>query len=286
MKLQRINFLLLSLILTLSAPFLIGCNEPEIHSEWRNGEITVDGRDIEWREYTQHYDKDTRSLISMVNDEDYLYICLSSRQPETQQQVLVAGLTAWFEQKAGKKKRFGVHFPVGVMREKRMSLLRPGSGKGPDPLRQLLEKSQTEIQLLGPGENEQITMAASHIRRFDIDVRIGESDGNLVYELKVPIAKNEETKYAVLAHLKEGVRTGFETENMEKEGTPSGKGKGPPGGMSGGPPGGMRGGPSGGMSGGPGEMGGRHDGQMPEPFELWTKVKLASNPSETRDKEL
>ena len=131
----------------------------------------------------------------------------------------------------------------------------------------LLEKSQTEIQLLGPGENEQITMAAANIRRFDIDVKVDEAEGNLVYELKVPITQNEETPYAILSHLKEGIRIGFETGNTEEERAPSGK----------------DGGPRGGIGGWPGKMGKRRGGKMPEPFELWTKVKLASKPLDTKD---
>ena len=252
----------------------MGCNDPELSSKWCDRGIIVDGIDTEWQDWVPYYDKETRVLIGMYNDEDYLYIRLSSRHHEIQRQVLVAGLTVWFEQKANNKRTFGVHFPVGILPEKRMSMFRDSSGKDADLLRQLLEMSQTEIQLLGPGENEQITMAASNIGRFDIDVKVDNAEGNLVYELKVPLTQNEQTPYAVLTDRADRIHIGFETGKIELEKMAEDprqrdtmdRGRG------------RMGRRSGGMGGGRGGMNREQSGgrQICEPLELWTNVNLAS----------
>lgn len=274
MKTNRMNFLFLVIILLFFVSLFVGCNDPELSSKWCDRGIIVDGIDTEWQDCVPYYDKETRVLIGMYNDEDYLYIRLSSRHHEIQRQVLVAGLTVWFEQKANNKRTFGVHFPVGILPEKRMSMFRDSSGKDADLLRQLLEMPQKEIQLLGPGENEQITMAASNIRRFDINVKVDEAEGNLVYELKVPLTQNEQTPYAVLTDKADRIRIGFETGKIELEKMDKNHGqrhtmdKGR-GGM------GRR---SGGMGRGRGGMNREQSGgrQVCKPLELWINVNLAS----------
>jgi len=164
-------------------------------------------------------------------------------------------LTVWFDPKVGKKKIFGIHFPLG-MQDRRGSLMHSGSGERPDQHDKMLEATQLELELLGPGEDECSTMFMDEVQKLGINVNVGNSQGILVYEVKVPLTQNEQRPYAIGTHTAGRIGVGFETAKMDEK----------------------KMGRRGQMGGGPGGMGGRPGGQRPEPFELWTKVQLASRP--------
>ena len=252
-----------------------------IRSSWRDREIYVDGKDPEWKGCPKYYDEDTMTSVSLLNDENHLFIRVTTENQEIQRQILIQGLTVWFEQKGEKKRKMGVHFPVGIPREKRMQMFRDASKDQQDPFRGLLEKGQREIQLLGPGEYEQKTMPVSEIRNYDMDVKINKTERDLVYELKIPITKTEENRHAFLHPGKESFRLGFQVGDREKEivrfmgsqtpdggGNPdSSVGKGQRGEGGKGKPGSMRGGSA-------------KSGKV-QPLELWLKVTLADNSRKT-----
>ncbi len=252
-----------------------------IRSSWRDREIYVDGIDPEWKGCPKYYDEDTMTSVSLLNDENHLFIRVTTQNQEIQRQILIQGLTVWFEQKGEKKRKMGVHFPVGIPREKRMQMFRDASKDQQDPFRGLLEKGQREIQLLGPGEYEQKTMPVSEIRNYDMDVKINKTERDLVYELKIPITKTEENRHAFLHPGKESFRLGFQVGDREKEivglmghQTPLGEGN---------PDSGELKGPRGkGGKGKPGDMGKeRPKGGKVQPLELWLKVTLADNSRKT-----
>ena len=281
MKSKGIRFLILSLTIILVV-LISGCNDPEMDSRWRDREITVDGDDTEWGNYIQHYDEETRIVFCMFNDDSDLYIKLSSPNRMMQNQILVLGLTVWFDPEGGKDKKFGIHFPIG-MQGASMKMMgsreKPAGTEDTDQVQKKFEASQQEIELIGPGKNERYTMPVDEAALAGIHVRIGKSRGSIIYELKVPLAFSDEHPYAIGNGTNNKIGVGFETGKMNKEMMAERRSK--PGGGTGGRDGG-RGGISGGMGrmggrmGGRGGMPGRERGMMPEPLELWTKVTLAS----------
>jgi hypothetical protein len=137
---------------------------------------------------------------------------------------------------------------------------------------------KTEIQLLGPGESEQKTMPIAEIHKYDVDVKVNETERGLVYELKVPITKRKEARYALLRPGKEGFRLGLQTGDMGEEGSkPGSMGQRTPDGREG-TEGGMRqprgggGGKPGGGPGGPGAGGKKDERRQAASLNLWLKV--------------
>lgn len=285
MNSKGFRFPILSLTVVL-AVLIAGCNDPEIDSRWRDREITVDGDDSEWGNYIQHYDEETRIVFCMFNDDSDLYIKLSSPNRTIQSQIIGLGLTVWFDPEGGNDKKFGIHFPIG-MQGASMKMMgrreKPAGAEDTDQIQKKLEAAQQEIELIGPGINERYTMPVEDAALAGIYVRIGKPRGNIIYELKVPLAFSDDHPYAIGTTADKKIGVGFETGKMNKEmmaerRSKSGGGKGGRDGGRGGISGGM-GGRMGGRTGGRGGMPGRERGLMPEPLDLWTKVTLASGPN-------
>lgn len=280
-KLRKILFLLLILSTNV---LLAACQEEDIKtvSSQRDREIRIDGKDPEWQGVSQCYDENSRTVVSFLHDENYLFMRLASNDRKIQRQILVQGLTIWFEQPDMGNRKTGVHFPVGLPREKRMSILRRPSGeekesKG-DPGNGdagLFEKCLVEIQLWGPGEYEQKTMPSKEMGKYGVAIKIGKTENNLIYELQLPFTQGHVSRFGLLKPGKEGIRVGFHTGDGEKDKgrsmgsqTPNveGRSKGRRGGGTGG---GMRGGSG-------GRKGGKSEGpQRIEPLELWVMLTLA-----------
>lgn len=280
LKLDTVIFILLILSTTM---FLTACEEEDVKtlSSQRDREILIDGKDPEWQGVMQYYDEKSRTVVSFLYDEKYLFMRLASNDRNIQRQILVQGLTVWFEQPHEGNRKTGVHFPVGLPREKRMSMFQrpPEEEKKTDkePKNRddgLLEKGLVEIQLWGPGEYEQKTMPIKEMEKFDVAVKIGKTEKNLIYELKLPFTQSDMSRFGLLKPGKKGIRVGFQTgDGEEKKGrsmdTQSPSGEERSGGRGGR---GMGGGKRGGA---PDRKGGEPEGRRIEPLELWMTLTFA-----------
>lgn len=242
------------LIFLLAAISLTGCNEVELQSQ-RTEPITLDDRDADWPENPQYFDEDSKTQVSVMNDDDNLYIRLISRNQTTMMMFLRAGFTVWIDNAGGTGKNFGLLFP----------LTREGQMRGSVPdhtprngMEEMVADSRYNLAILNGPEETRQTMPTSKAAEIGIYVRLGMQQGYLVYELKVPLTGIENNKI---------VGVGFETEKIER---PSGKGS------SGGGRGGMGGGGGGKKMGG---KGGAQVGGSPKPIEIWVKVHMAEKAS-------
>ncbi len=258
-------------ILILFLFLLVGCSNSklELNSNWRDREITVDGKNTEWRGAMLFFEEDNIS-VGLFNDENYLYICMIAEDQFVRIQMMRQGFTLWFDPDGGKEKTFGIKYPLGMqasgrgMRRDEQNLERP---------LQALRRPIIELGILGPGKDELKKMPIEEAKGIDIIVEF--SSGMLVYELKVPLIQSEQHPYAIGAEAGSSLGIGLEMSKMER----SNKRRGMSGGRGrGGSMGGMRGGAGGrGMSRG----GGRS--QMPKPLKIWAVVQLASNNSATQE---
>jgi len=253
-------------------------------------EIQIDGNDGEWRNVSQFYDEKSRTVVSFLHDEHYLFMRLASNDPHIQRQILVLGLTIWFEQPDEDHRKTGVHFPVGLAREERTAMFnRPplenkDSTKGsPDRKGRLFENTLKEIQLWGPREYEQKSMPLNETGKYDIAVSVGKTDRNLIYELKVPFVQNDLTRFGLVNPGKKPIRVGFQTGDGEKTEKRKMGNQTPDGGFSsedrmGRGKGGGRGGGMGGGRGGnaDGRKGRETQGQSIEPLALWITLSLTN----------
>ncbi len=252
----------------------------DVESTWRAGNtIVIDGVNEEWEGRLTPI-KDVPASIGFFNDSDNLYFCLTSSDPALREQIKRRGLIVWIDPKGGKKKDFGVEFPVGLQG---MTMVeRTGETGEPSVSNKPLEADQERIVILGPGKNDRENLRLDEAH--GIQAKIGESSGVMVYELEVPLRKTEEDSYAPGAAPGTMVGIGLETPEFQPEqgrswsGGEGGGGHHGPGG-GGGWGGGMGGhggyGGRGGMGGGGEHGGGRGGFERPKQIKAWTTVQLA-----------
>lgn len=276
---ESLNFLFLSFIILFSAILIVGCGMDEVESTWRDRAVTIDGIDngIEW-ENSIYYFGEQKVAIGILNDESDLYIRLSSRDRNMQRQIIALGFTVWLDAKGGKKKTLGIHFPIG-MQSSGIQVMR-GVGRierneDTDQLQKMLEESQKEIEVFGPGKKESCTLFVADAKELGINSKINFSKGNLVYELQIPLVRSESKPFGIGSEMSQTIGIGLETGKINVEQMRNQMG-GRGGGMGG--IGGRGGGGSGGMRGGRGRTGRRGGRQMTESIELWLKTELASDP--------
>jgi hypothetical protein len=132
------------------------------------------------------------------------------------------------------------------------------------------------IDILGPGKDDARSLTADHASGVEAALRV--SEGEVFYELKVPLATSADHPYAINTSPGKTIGIGFETPKMEESSAEAphsgGGGYGRGGGMGG--HGGMHGGGGGGMHGG-GYQGGGY--QPPKPLKVWGTVSLSGSPA-------
>ncbi|AGF77350.1 hypothetical protein UWK_00772 [Desulfocapsa sulfexigens DSM 10523] len=243
---------LLTLLIPLVTISLVGCNEVELQSQWTEP-ISLNGRDAAWPENPQYFDENSRVRVSMMNDEDSLYIRLLSRNQVTNMMLLRTGFTVWLDDTGENRKTFGLQFPLA-----RQNLIpgRMSDHKTRNGMEEMLEDTQYSLAILSGVEETRQTLPTNKAEEMGIYVRLGMQQGYLVYELKVPLTYSKKNNT---------IGVGLETGKPEK---PSGKVS------SGGGRGGRGGGGGGKKMGG---KGGAQGGGSHEPIEIWAKVYLAKN---------
>jgi hypothetical protein len=224
-KAPRLNPFILVICLLAVCLLLPACQEEDgkAKSSPRDREIQIDGKESEWQDIPQFYDEDSRTVVSFLHDEHYLFMRLASNNRHIQRQILVLGLTVWFEQPDDGNRKTGVHFPVGLPREGRTAMLHRKLPENKDltkgsPHRndKLFEDAFKEIQLWGPREYEQKTMPLEETGKYDVAVSISNTERNLIYELKVPFVQNGPTHFGLVNPGKNPIRVGFQTGDAEK----------------------------------------------------------------------
>jgi len=284
------------------AVVLFGCAEPDLESNWLDREITIDGKNPEWAGAEAYYSEEQGIKIGFFNDEHDLYVYLAMWHRQDRMQVLMNGLTVWFDEAGGRGKTFGIEYPLQrrmeasefPMRERGFRGGAPGArgeahgfpdslgtqGNDPKMLADMLVGARSILEILCPAEGAPRSVSLPDSSGLGVAAMIGIVNRTLIYELKVPLQRTGESSCAIDAKPGQRIGIGFivgkrERRNVERpEGGSPGEMGGQPGGM-GGPSGGMGGFPGGGM-GGPGGMRG---GAVAEPLELWTKVRLAVKPA-------
>jgi hypothetical protein len=264
---------------------LSGCAQPmRLSSRWRNIDIEIGDVGSDWGRAAMYVPK-AKIAVTMINDSEFLYIRLSSRDREMQAQVMTMGLTLWFDAGGGKNKITGVHFPLG-MQSRHKPPVYEGIGRGPKGMNMedALRGVMNELEIIGPGKDENRTMSQSVAASHGLDVSLGMLHGNMIYEMKIPLALNDKHQIAVglnqnSADTTRKIGIGFETPEFDMSGfkkRPGSEGE-PPDGME---PDEGSGVPSGGMEGI--HRGGPPGGAKTARLDIWTVVKLATLPPESR----
>jgi len=158
-----------------------GCGSVSVDGVWRDRQVVVDGQNDEWQDI-KTYVMNKKVAVSVMNDSEYLYFHLVCWDRDMFS-VMREGFTLWFSQ--GKEKT-GVRYPAGP---NRMALL---DMKGTDSLNE------------PAGFFEDKGFAAS----------AGEYKNNWVYELKVPLIKNDKYPYSLQLDWKKPVNILIEASDF------------------------------------------------------------------------
>ncbi|UCG53017.1 MAG: hypothetical protein JSW58_05535 [Candidatus Latescibacterota bacterium] len=265
----------------------VGCGRDlSLDSCWRATDVTIDGDNNEWGECVT-YIEDKDLAVGVMNDDEFVYVLLTTADREVQRQVTLSGLTVWLDVANDKKKDFGIRFPLGVRGGDPPERIREMTER-PDPaemLKRLEERiaSMKEFEVIGPHAGNLRLMDMSETNT--IAVALSQIKGTFVYELKMPLRR--ETDYLYGLGVDPGVTIGiglespeFKVGNLRERMGGEMRGGGPLGGVPGGGGGGRRGG-------GPPGMGGMRPGggavDRPDPFDVWATVQLATGSDITSD---
>ena len=280
MKLVQLGYLMLCLFCFIGNSTVLA--KYEISSVLKDNDkvIKIDGESSDWANVLGHVD-DQDISVGLMNDTENLYLCLVFADQSQQRHIMRRGITVWLDNSGGKKKNFGIRFPLGMklagmpMPDQDAEKQNPEAKKSDEQTRQQMEQrmleTQTELEILGPEEGDVRRVSISEAD--GIEMKMSMQGALLVYELQVPMAK-------IGAVKKNKIGLGLETAKMDLNRTRPEFGGRPGGGMSGGRPEG--GPPNGGPPGGGrrGGLGGPPGGERPrtvQPIKIWISAELATS---------
>lgn len=199
----------------LAAVGVVYASVPERASTWRDRDIKVDGSDEEWRGEELPV-KGEHFSLGVMNDEDWLYLCLPTKDAGTRTTIGLMGIVVWLDRQSGKKQTFGIHFPVpnppgarGAHRPPRPSG-GEGEGRGRPPEGEPQEVAgQHEIGILGPGKNDARLVPIE--QAGGIAARVGVHADLMVYEIRIPLHRTADHPYSPGFRAGDTVRLKIET---------------------------------------------------------------------------
>ena len=284
-------------VLAVACLMAMGCGPVRLDSRWLDRQIVVDGDDDEWQD-AKLYVEDWPIDVGVLNDGEYLYLCMTTADRNLQREVLMRGLELWMDPKGGRRKAVGIRFPQGMAERGQEGEEPGGFGRGrggmrgpPGRGRNMLDPSEDERQLdperfmaamkrLGVSgelvllESEDDEGRRKLVSRDDpLQIRVAYDRGRLVYEARIPLTNAEHPLSLLQVSAGDRVGVGFKSAKMDMSRMMARRGGRRGGGMPGGvmPGGGMDAGGMGGMRGARG--GGM--GAMEASFEKWGAVQLA-----------
>ncbi len=215
--------MLLLLALTALASAIAYASTPERSSAWRDRDIKIDGSDEEWRGQELPVQKQHFSL-GIMNDGEWIYICLPTKDVGTRTQIANAGLVVWLDAEGGKKRRFGVHFPVPNPPQPPGMRRPPARGEGervpPAEGEERPIPGQDVVGILGPGKNDAKLVPVNEAG--GIEASVGVHDDLAVYEIKIPLTRSADHPYAPNLQPGQTVRLEIETAPMRGPMLPTG----------------------------------------------------------------
>lgn len=258
---------ILLFIVIISFLTIIGCGNVKLSSQWKDHDIEIDGKIDDWRDELTYISKKKIS-VGLLNDDNFLYICLICGEPSLQMQVMTQGLIIWFDPHGGKEKTAGIKFPVGINKKDVEDIqyrMRPDTYE----ILNSFYETLNEIEILQQGEQRGPRRPVEKLKGLAAHAEL--KFGVLVCELKIPLEHKDEYSFSIGRENPFELGIGLETPKMilpeDKKFRPKDGengiriGAGPSRNIPGGGPG-MR--PPAGM-----KM------NKPKPLKLWSKVTLA-----------
>ncbi len=199
----------------LTAILMTGCKAKQIQSIWKQDPVTIDGQRDDWQDKAIYLESE-QALIGVQNDENYLYLMFTSGIRSTQFQVMRQGLFVWFSSGKDESRRFGIHFPL-ARKARRSAAENETAEKGaekPDHEGKSVLES-TKMEIFQPGESHGKTMDLAGLP--GIEAKISRGYGEMVYELKVPLKKDDSHPFAISAAPGQALHLEFVVPSVEEK---------------------------------------------------------------------
>jgi hypothetical protein len=222
-----------------------GCTAPMLYSDWRDRKITIDGKYSDWPNMQTYYNESAKIVVNLLNDSEYLYICLITRNREIEVNLMEKGLIVWFDHTAKKNKTLGIRFPIGLKRmgatldEEHKDITsdwedQQDKSEGVDKQKERLrdknfikhledvEEFQGRLEIIteplkkkekhkkGFPEDKPNEFSLEEATKLGIEAKLGHENDYFVYELKVPLRKSSDHTYAVEALVGQLIDIGLE----------------------------------------------------------------------------
>ena len=159
-----------------------------VHAARRTGPIAIDGLLADWPALGP---LDRGPDFGAANDEEFLYLAVSGKDPRLLP-PLATGLIVWIDPVGRRGRAFGLRVP-GVLQP-----LLPGMTTEPAPKAGAYStKVLDRFDVLGPGENQRRLVDLTP--DMGIEMAYGYSEGEIVYELKIPLEQTSARPFAVRA---------------------------------------------------------------------------------------
>ena len=253
-----------------------GCGSSlQIASRWSDQKIKMDGNLKEWSDSTVFVEKDGLRC-GVMNDDEFVYVCVMSSKPNLGRQIMFRGMTVWFDPNGGSKKTIGIRFPIG-MRRGEMPMQPEGeeTDQRGNRLDAMERQAVSDFEFVGPTEKD--LQMVSRMQGQGVEMHLTSTPERFVYELRIPLAYSSSHPYAIESHAGSPIGVGFETNAVQRPAAAEGgegRGEGGRGGRGGMP--GAGGGRGGGRMPGAGGPGGNRQGGANISFDIWAHVQLAA----------
>ena len=157
-------------LLVLVGGLFLNCHGIKLESHWRNHEITIDGDASDW-ENALYLIKDKNIDIGVMNDDQFLYICVSHIDRRTFYQAAARGLTLWL--KPEHRDKIGIKYPVGIQGDEGTPMMEfepDSSGSRPNFDRQkFMDESLWEMAVIGA---DGFILEQKPVNTYNLNIRI------------------------------------------------------------------------------------------------------------------
>jgi hypothetical protein len=190
-----------------------GCVDLTLRSAWKDHDIAIDGKDIDWR---QEMVKERSIAFAACNDAENLYLCLSITDKMTKAQMLglfKQDFYVWFDPQGKKRKTFGLKFTnnSSFMDEELLGKMHDL----PVHVFQVVADEMMKNLTIEVVQNYYPVAPLSEAKGIDVGVGMAKDGRQLTYELKIPLQKSAEHPFAIGAVRGRPVFIGLETSPID-----------------------------------------------------------------------
>ncbi|MFA3783544.1 hypothetical protein ABRY23_10820 [Melioribacteraceae bacterium 4301-Me] len=175
--------------------FFTNCSSSiDIQSNWLNEKITLNSDNPNWQKGLKKLD-DKPIYLNTLNDNEFIYVYLTTTDPLYERQIFMRGLTIWFDSTGGDSKIFGIAYPIGLKDGEFMRQQFDQNKQDMPSHEELTNESLKELEIIGPMQNQRFRTSPDGSK--GIEAKIEKRDGNFIYMLKVPLFKSPEHYFAI-----------------------------------------------------------------------------------------